>query len=160
MAGNRNSGSRRQSNQMRVLRGNPGGRRLPEPAPAVVRPGPDFDTPPSVLDDDTVAAAEWRRLAPVVRTSGLVTDADSAVLVVLCQQWSIYLDAMRRVRDEHLVEDTSKGQKQNAYLRVADRALRHCQTLWRELGLTPSSRSRLIAVPPAEPTASKWTGLI
>lgn len=54
-----------------------------------------------------------------------------------------------------------RGPIVNPYLAVADRALTHCHKLWVELGLTPSGRSRMSALPDVGPAApSKWAGLL
>jgi P27 family predicted phage terminase small subunit len=90
----------------------------------------------------------------------MVSDAERGVLLALCQQWSRYLDAHDRIRLEGMLVTSEKtGEpKRNPYISIADHALTQCLRLWAELGLTPSSRSRIVALPDAEPT-SKWRGL-
>ena len=162
MAGNANSGRRPQPTALKVLRGNPGGRRLPtnEPAPPVA--DVSFDEPPPELADDALAGAEWRRVAPMLRVCGLVSESDRSALAALCQQWSRYLDAQRRVRELGMVVKKPNGMPiTNPYLAIADRALAHCKGLWTMLGLTPSGRSRMTALPAAETAnKSKWVGLL
>src|SRR5262245_59889578 len=160
--GNHNSGRRPHPTRLQVLRGNPGRRALntrePHPPPA----DDSFDTPPAPVADDPVAAAEWRRLAPMLRQCGLVSPAETAALIALCQQWARYLDTHDKVRALGMLVKNADGVPvRNPYLRLADAALDHCRRLWSELGLTPSSRSRIIALPPAElQQTSKWSGLL
>jgi P27 family predicted phage terminase small subunit len=140
---------------MRVLRGNPGKRRLnehePQPAPA----GVDFDTPPDELVDDVRALVEWRRVAPMLRLCGLVSNAERSSLIALCQQWSRYLDATKRVSDLGMVVKRENGSPMaNPYLVVADRALSHCHRLWVELAHA-SARSKLAAALPRDRPRSR-----
>ena len=162
MAGNANSGRRPQPTRLRVLRGNPGRRPINprEPQPPPVPDG--FEIPPPEIEIDALAAAEWRRVIPILKVSGLASTAERSALIALCQQWSRYLEAQGKVRElGMIVKKTSGIPMINPYLAVADRALAHCQKLWAELGLTPSGRARLSALPQAEPQeASKWAGLV
>src|SRR5262245_32690096 len=98
--GHENSGRRRQPTRMRVLRGNPGRRRLPENEPTPPPAPASFDTVPPEIAEDKVAAAEWSRIVPMLRTIGLITSAERPALIAACQQWSTYLDATQRIRDE------------------------------------------------------------
>jgi P27 family predicted phage terminase small subunit len=161
--GNWNSGRRPQPTAVRLLRGNPGKRRLPvdEPQPPPVESS--FDTPPPELDGDAAACAEWTRLAPMLRISGMITVAERGALIALAQQWSRYQDAQRKILSLGMVVKGQGGSPiVNPYLRVADAALQHCQRLWVELGLTPSTRSRMATLPgsDADERRSRWAGLI
>jgi P27 family predicted phage terminase small subunit len=161
MAGNSNSGRRPQPTKLRVLRGNPGRRPVnphePQPPPV----GDEFETPPAEVSTDLLAAAEWRRVIPILRACGLASQAERSALVALCQQWSRYLEAHGKVRELGMIVRKPSGVPMiNPYLAVADRALAHCGKLWGELGLTPSGRARLSALPQVEPKeVSKWAGL-
>jgi P27 family predicted phage terminase small subunit len=74
-----------------------------------------------------------------------VTDADRAALIALCLEWSRYLKATQEIRRLGLVVKTpTNGYPiMNPYLPIATKALAGCNRLWPELGLTPSSRSRV-----------------
>ena len=159
--GNWNSGRRPQPTALKVLRGNPSRRRLnaAEPHPPPVTDA--FDTPPSPLADDPLAQVEWRRVAPMMRSCGMVSEAEATALIALCQQWSRYLEAQAKVRSMGMLIKAASGEPvTNPYLAVADKALTQCQHLWRELGLTPSSRSRMTVHPTTAPPVSKWAGLL
>jgi P27 family predicted phage terminase small subunit len=147
------------------------GRRGPKPTPTTIRkrdgnpshrplnvrepqlPAPDvpFDDPPDALTNHPVARAEWMRLAPLLRKAGQITEADRSALVALCIEWDRYLDAMTRVQTLGLVVTTKTGYPMtNPYLSIATKALAGCNRLWPELGLTPSSRSRVQASQPLD----------
>src|SRR5262245_33054691 len=140
--GNWNSGRRPQPTALKVLRGNPGKRPLNPSEPTLTRAEKSFDTPPRELADDPAAAAEWARVAPMLRAAGLVSEAERGALTALCQQWSRYIAAHAQVIALGMCIETAKGVPiPNPYLLVADRALTHCHRLWNELGLTPSGRA-------------------
>jgi len=123
------------------------GRHLRQAAAGIPRPAfpaatADDDDPPAVLAADPVAAAEWRRLVPLLRAAGILTKLDLNVVIALCIEWSKYVAA----------------QQQPMTAAVGNRALRQCRALWTELGLTPSSRAKLTAPPVGSDgaRASKW----
>jgi P27 family predicted phage terminase small subunit len=75
----------------------------------------------------------------------MVTEADRAALLALCQQWDVYLAALGRIRT--LVVTTKTGYPlPNPHLSIANKALAQCIKLWEQLGCTPSARSRVVAV--------------
>jgi len=154
MAGNWNSGRRKQPAALKLLRGNPGKRRGPNLPPPPI--GPDFDTPPLELTDNDRARHEWQRVAPLLRESGYVGDAERSTLLALCLEWATYLEAQTKLRKSRLKKNATGGVRVSPFVAIADRALNQCRALWNELGLTPSSRARVARVPRAEPPASKW----
>jgi P27 family predicted phage terminase small subunit len=162
MPGNWNSGRRPQPNALKMLRGNPGKRRLNAHEPPLPRATDAFDTPPSELNHDPVARSEWERLAPLLRQCGLVSSADRNALLALCQQWARYLDAHDKVVALGMVVKASDGSPmRNPFWPIANDALSHCRQLWVELGLTPSSRSRISALPAIDlAPASRWEGFL
>jgi len=126
------------------LRGNPGKRPYNKNEPVLAPMDAAFDTPPEELSADLVASAEWQRLAPILRKSKVVTQGDRGALLSLCQQWSRYLEANRSVSTAGMVVRSPSGYPMpNPYIAIANRALSMCVKLWAELGLTPSSRSRV-----------------
>lgn len=165
MAGNWNSGRRPQPTAIKLLRGNPGKRRINPNEPAPPPLDASFDDPPPALNGDEHAKAEWRRVAPILRACGLVTEAERTALLALCHQWSRYLEAHAQVREHGMMVANAAGlDVPNPFLGVADRALVHCQRLWAELGLTPTGRARVARLPSGriEPVAppSKWGGIV
>jgi len=147
-------GTKPKSTRTKRLEGNPGKRKLNDREPELPGLGDAFDRPPRELAGDRLACAEWRALVPLLRKARQVTSADRQSLIALCQQWSRYLKAerelRRRGRNRGLVIKTPNGYPVlSPWLAVTNKALAHCAKLWAELGLTPSSRSRVYAeVPP------------
>jgi P27 family predicted phage terminase small subunit len=99
---------------------------------------------PMELEGNTVAIGEWMRLAPMLHKIRQVTDADRGALIALCLEWGRYIEATRKVAQQGMVVLAPSGYPiTNPFLSIATRALAGCSKLWPELGLTPSSRSRV-----------------
>lgn|SRR5262245_8371195 len=123
------------------LTGNPGKRRINAQEP---QPPPLPEVVPEELIGLEDAIAEWRRLSPMLRRARQITDADRAALIALCLEWSRYLDATRQLKTKGLVVEAPSGYLMaNPLIAIATKALHGCNRLWPELGLTPSSRSRV-----------------
>jgi P27 family predicted phage terminase small subunit len=162
MGGNWNSGRRKQPTALKILRGNPGKRRLhadQEPAPPLL--DETFDTPPRELAGDKRAQAEWRRVAPLLRNCGLISQAERGAVVSLCLEWSTYLAARWQLQRHGVTAEVNGVRRVSPFVAIADGALVHCQRLWSELGLTPSGRAKVARLPAARtPPASKWGGML
>jgi len=127
---------------VKELEGNPGGRALNEAEPQP--PAFDSQAVPPELEDSPAATAEWRRLAPMLQQCRQITEADRAALIALCLEWARYLKATKEVARLGMVIKAPSGYPMpNPYLSIATKALSGCNRLWPELGLTPSSRSRV-----------------
>jgi P27 family predicted phage terminase small subunit len=130
----------------RILEGNRGKRPINRDEPEL--PPADADAIPLELEAAAapgiavLAVAEWRRLAPILIKRRALTTADRAALVALCLEWARYVTATTSTTA--LLITTKNGHTiPNPYLAVAGKALAACARLWPELGLTPSSRSRV-----------------
>lgn len=136
-------GRKPQPTSTRRLRGNPGKRAYnaeePEPTP--------FDDVgvPAELRGDRVAAAEWTRLSPMLKRCRQITEADRSALIACCAEWSNYVNARKKATPRII------GKRPNPYATQARAALTALFKLWPELGLTPSSRTR-IKTTAADPT--------
>jgi P27 family predicted phage terminase small subunit len=159
--GNRNSGPRPSPTKLKILRGVTRTDRL-NPKEPQIEPAPEsFDVPPPEMTRDKVAIAEWGRVVPILRRVGLVSELERGALIALCQQWSRYVAAQVDIRKKGPVLDGEHGPMLNPSITIADKSLTHCLKLWQELGLTPSGRSKMIAlVKPEPPVVSKWAGLV
>jgi P27 family predicted phage terminase small subunit len=137
---------------VKKLRGNPGKRPFNANEPVFAAADDRFDVVPASITDDPVAAAEWARLAPLLRQAKVVTDADHAALLAACQQWSIYLGALAEAPPgRRVVRSPHDYPIVNPYLTIANKALIQCTRLWDALGLTPAARTRVAAARDQEP---------
>ncbi len=131
---------------LRVLTGNPGKRPLPEnPSPELFEETP---APPPHLGP--LAVAEWERLSGSLVAVGILTTADYASFAAYCQSYGRWAEAESQVAALGLVVKSANGFPiANPYLAVANSALKTLHVFAAELGLTPSSRSRVKKESPA-----------
>lgn len=134
-------GSRPTPTALRILRGNPRQHAFnadePTPAPA------ELD-PPEFLEGD--AAAEWRRLAPVLHRLGLFTEIDGTAFATYCQTWARWREAETAIKKFGMVIKGKGGfPVLSPYVGVANRAMAQMRSLLVEFGMTPSARSRVRA---------------
>jgi P27 family predicted phage terminase small subunit len=122
------------------------------------KPEPTIPDCPSHLNDE--AQAEWNRLAPQLCRLKILTALDAAALAAYAVSFSRWADAERHVQDSGAIVRSPAGYPQvSPWLSVANEALRQMKAYAAELGLTPSSRTRLAVATPAQPV-SKWAGLL
>jgi P27 family predicted phage terminase small subunit len=145
-------GRKPQPTKLKLLRGNPGKRPLPENEPQLEASMPE---PPEFLEG--AGLKEWNRIAPLLHGAGLLTALDSAALGVGCQSYGVYLEATRNLRKSGTVIKSIQGQPMmSPYLKVANVALQQWTRMLAEFGMTPSSRTR-IKVPDATPANDPYT---
>jgi P27 family predicted phage terminase small subunit len=130
------------SSARKRLDGNPGKRPINNLEPQVPSVDASFDLPPPELFDLPMASAEWSRLAPILRRCRQVTEADRAALLALCIEYDRYMEARTKAYPR-VVKSPSGYAMPNPWLSIQTKALAACLKLWPELGLTPSSRSRV-----------------
>jgi P27 family predicted phage terminase small subunit len=141
-------GRKPKSYRRHELAGFPGHRSHPT-KPVEEPPDNALEDVPPVLADCPAAAAEWRRLVPVMRQQRTLAETDRAALIALCLEWSRYLAAATHLARDGATVRGSRGRVRLAPdLAIANKALAACTRLWPELGLTPASRARLGAPPP------------
>jgi P27 family predicted phage terminase small subunit len=137
-------GTKPQATATKKRAGNPGGRPLNALEPTV-----DAGEPMAPEWLPAEAKAEWCRVMPILLKSGLVTHLERAILTSYCEAWATYVQASIDLSKYGAVMVSKKtGQPyQGPWINVqsaAERQLRACAT---ELGMTPSSRSRVQAAP-------------
>jgi hypothetical protein len=142
--GNSNSGRRPQPTALKILRGNPGQRKLntqepKPPAGAVVKPA----------GLSAGAAAIWDELAPVCVGMGTLTLADLRPFRTLCELQAS-LDRASVLKTVGEWDTALKLEKEFAGL------IRPYYALF---GLEPVSRAK-ISVPKAEEPVNKWEGVL
>ena len=130
-------GRRPEPTALRVLRGNPGKRGINHAEP---QSGPLSPDCPDELTNP-LARKEWDRVAPALIASGAVTVADRSTLIAYCQKWAEWLDASKKTT-------------------TRDKALTLMFRFAQDLGMTPSSRSRVHAVPTATGKGQSWAAVL
>lgn len=147
---------------LKLLRGNPGKRRLqpalqilPPPAPL---PAPEFLT--------GYAREEWERVAPQLTALRCLSPLDVASLRVYCETYKRWRTAVETISEMEgrdpvthglIVKTQSGGAVPNPFVWIAQNAARDLIRFAAEFGLTPSARSRIHAVEAIG--AGKFTGL-
>jgi P27 family predicted phage terminase small subunit len=118
---------------LRKLLGNPGKRALNEHEP---KPAPGEPEMPWLARE---AAAEWRRVVPILLSLGILTIADGPALALYCAAYGHWQCAERELtKCRDLSAD--KARKLN---RMADSSMKLAKSMLVEFGLTPASRPRL-----------------
>jgi P27 family predicted phage terminase small subunit len=127
---------------LKVLRGNPGQRRLNTDEP--VPPALDADPMPAELTDAN-AQDEWQRIAPGLVACGQVTMADRTLLVAYCLKYGQWIQLERNAK---------RSPVDYRAIRCANQTLDLLIRTASELGITPASRTR-VSRTPVQPV-SKW----
>lgn len=93
-----------------------------------------------------IARDEWNRIIGVLVTTGIVTEADLAVMAGYCQSWSDYITAVMDINKNGTTLTSETGViKPNPALGIMDKAWTRCLRAATELGITPSSRGKVMA---------------
>jgi P27 family predicted phage terminase small subunit len=131
---------------LRVITGNPGKRPLNRSEPRSPSGMPD---PPAHLSPEGLQ--EWRRLAADLHRAGLLSSLDRAVFSAYCQSYARWIVAEHLLAEaDGLTETTKNGYViQRAIVAIANKAMADTVKYAAELGMTPGSRSRVTAQPPA-----------
>jgi P27 family predicted phage terminase small subunit len=142
-----------------LVRGNPGKRKLPDPAKEIRAPIED-PTPPMHLHG--AGLEEWHRIVGTLVTLHIMTRLDRGALASYCQAYGRWVDAETALakmaaddpQTRGLVVMTTHGNKiQNPLVGAANKAMADVVRYSAEFGMTPSSRTRL-----QDPTASGDNG--
>lgn len=132
--------------KIKQLRGNPGKRKVNKDEPQYNKSRSDA---PKELD--AVGRKEWDKITKNMRANGVLTEVDETALLAFCQQTSIMVRAMKEMKkkaNRDMVIITKSGYQQpNPYLGIINRAQNMIKSLGAELGLSPSSRTRVKATP-------------
>ncbi len=135
-------GRKPQPSPTRTLRGNPSkrGRNHAEPQFEAAAP-----PPPEFLD--AAALLEWDRLTAELAARQVITQVDMAILAIYCHTWSELQDLVMQSKTEQRYLDTETGYKyKNPIFADIAKLRKELQTYSAELGITPSSRSRIKTV--------------
>lgn len=126
--------------KLKILNGNPGRRPLPKNEFQPAQTG----EPRVPHGLSKTARAEYRRLLNQYRGTGLLTHLDRAGLAMLCEEYAIWVHAVRMAHAIGPVVETTNGNLiQNPWLGIANRAQAEYRRWCTEFGLTPVARVRL-----------------
>ncbi len=136
----------------------------PAPTPAAIRellgnPGNKSDannpTPPAKAPRAPAwltaeAKKEWRRVVPKLAEIKLLTELELAILSTYCEAWSDYVTSSKEIAQHGHTTPGARGPVRSAASLVRKEAVDTMLKMCRELGMTPSARSR-ITLPGANP---------
>ena len=132
---------------LRIYEGNRGHRPLNDREPIALTGEPEM---PKHLDRD--ARREWRRLVPLLMTMRVLTESDGLALASLCMTYSTLVQAQRLMlksatgkRSSLLIKTASGYIQQSPLLGIINGQMAALTVMLREFGLTPASRSRILA---------------
>ena len=141
---------------LRMLQGNPGKRALNHEEPVY---GPGAPDKPEFLD--AYASEEWDRITGMLVSARVITKGDVGILVVACDAYSQLRQCQKFLKEKgSLSYDASSingGTNYKPYPEASQRnmARRQYQSALAELGLGPSSRSKVKTLP--EPPKANGT---
>jgi len=129
--------------KLKIIQGNPGKRPLPKNEP---EPDPGIPSRPEWLSVE--AKREWNRLAPRLASLGLLaSDNDRAAFAAYCQTWAFYVDAVKDIQRNGMVQVADSGyESPRAAVGTMVKMLEKLSLYGGKFGLSPSDRVKL-AVP-------------
>ena len=126
---------------IKILEGNPGKRPLNRFEPTYRKKAPPC---PSWLNDE--AKREWRRLAGTMEAMGVLTEADMETFATYCDAYSKWREATEFLDQHGFIFKTPSGYIQQVpQVSIAQTYGKIMTKIATEFGLTPASRSRIIA---------------
>lgn len=126
---------------LKQLEGNPGRRPLNTKEP---KPQGKMPRCPNWLEDE--AKKEWKRMGKVLSEMGMLTEMDMAAFAGYCQAYARW-----KAAEEFITQHGDMVRTPNGYLQqvpqvsIAQTNLKILLKFCEQFGLTPSSRSRIVA---------------
>lgn len=126
---------------IKLVEGNPGKRPLNTNEP---KPKSKAPSCPKWLEGE--AKKEWRRLAKQMEQLGILTEVDRAAFAGYCQAYARWKDAEEFISKHGAIVKTPSGYWQQVpQVSIAQQYLKQMSKLSEQFGLTPASRSRIVA---------------
>ncbi len=126
---------------LKELEGNPGKRPLNENEPKPEKKAPSC---PKWLEPE--AKREWRRLAKDMEELGILTEEDRAAFASYCQAYARWREAEQVISEHGAIIRTPSGYLQQIpQVSIAQTYLKIMNKIAEQFGLTPASRSRIVA---------------
>lgn len=131
---------------LKVLRGNPGKRKLsttePDPTPAI-------PSCPAHLSKE--ARREWKRISKELLANGIVSKLDRACLAGYCDAYATWAEASKQLQEFGTVFKAPSGYPMaSPYLAIRNTALDQMRAFLTEFGMSPASRSRVRTANPKQ----------
>lgn len=143
--------------ELKILKGEKNRSRINANEPT---PPPSADAPPPDMSE--AALSYWTNYAPMLLRVRVLSEADRRVLQELCESL-VDLEAMRKeVRADGYGVTNGGTVSPHFLLPSIFKAQAHVAKLLAELGMTPSSRSRVRALPPTAGKSGRyiWNGRV
>jgi P27 family predicted phage terminase small subunit len=126
---------------VKELEGNPGKRPLNE-----LEPKPQKKAPKCPTWLDVEAKKEWRRIAKQLEELGILTEVDMAAFAGYCEAYARWKQAEEFISKHGTIVKTPSGYWQQVpQVSIAQTYLKIMVKFCEQFGLTPSSRSRIVA---------------
>lgn len=134
-------GRKRKPTAIKILEGNPGRRPLNSKEPV---PTKGAITCPAWLPPE--AKREWKRLAKKLEIMGVLTEIDRVALASYCLAYARWRQAEEYIDTHEITTETPSGYKQQIpHVSISHTYSKLMLRYMTELGLTPASRSKIIA---------------
>ena len=141
---------------IKELEGNPGKRPLNENEPKPERKAP---TCPKWLEPE--AKKEWRRLAKQMEQLGILTEIDMAAFAGYCTAYARWKEAEEFISQHGTIVKTPSGYYQQLpQVSIAQTYLKIMNRFAEQFGMTPASRSRIVAADTAKDTEDEMEKLL
>lgn len=148
------SGQAKTPSKIAALKGNPGNRPINQNEPQPY--DGEMPEPPANLEDDEREV--WDRLAPSLYKLGVLTEWDVDEFARYCRAYIRYMEAVEDLKVEGNVVDGAAGGKiLNPTVHALEKAENKVHALAVHFGMTPASRTKISAVPPAK-KSSRFAG--
>lgn len=126
---------------IKEMKGNPGKRKLND---RELKPEKKTPLCPKWLEPE--AKKEWRRLSKQMEWMGILTEVDMAAFAGYCQAYARWKEAEEFISQHGTIVRTPSGYWQTVpQVSIAQTYLKVMQKFAEQFGLTPSSRSRIVA---------------
>ena len=136
--------------------GNPGKRKLNDREPKPEKKAPSC---PKWLEPE--AKKEWRRLSKQMERIGILTEVDMAAFAGYCQAYARWKEAEEFISQHGTIVRTPSGYWQQVpQVSIAQTYLKMMQKFAEQFGLTPASRSRIVAESTGNPLEYELEALL
>ena len=141
---------------IKELEGNPGKRKLNDREPK-----PEKKAPPCPKWLEPEDKKEWRRLAKQMERIGILTEVDMAAFAGYCQAYARWKEAEEFISQHGTIVRTPSGYWQQVpQVSIAQTYLKVMQKFAEQFGLTPASRSRIVAESNGNPLEDELEALL